>query len=171
VAGLALALASAAGAGPLLVERDVTVGAMRSDRFTWLDAGGRPRVAVLAHNDGQVGPAGSRGGELREYRYETPDGTRIVTASDDGKARIFDVASGRMLLRLEHPGPVRSAAFSSEGARVVTGAGKHLAAAPGNLHREQDHLLPFVMRKRRTAEAWMNRSGIPLLRANEFRRS
>ena len=79
--GLGLVLAAAAGAGPLLIERDVTVGEMLSDRFTWLDAGGRPRVVVLAHNDGPAGPGGSRGGELRELRYETPERTRIVRAS------------------------------------------------------------------------------------------
>ncbi len=65
----------------MVINRDVTVGAMVSDRFTWRDGASQPRVAVLAHNDGQSGPGGTRGGELREFRYETPGGTRIAAAS------------------------------------------------------------------------------------------
>jgi hypothetical protein len=68
-------------------EHDVTAGGMLSDRFDWCDSAGNPRVAVLAHNDGAVaGPGGTRGGELREFRYETGAGTRIVAAParDDG---------------------------------------------------------------------------------------
>ena len=62
-------------------EHDVTVLSMTSDRFDWCDAAGQPRVAVLAHNDGAAaGPGGTRGGELREFRYETGVGTRVVAA-------------------------------------------------------------------------------------------
>ena len=77
----------AGGAPPanaLTVEHDVTVGSMVSDRFTWRDAAGKPRVAVLAHNDGQVGPTAgvypNRGGALREFRYQLPDDTTRVCA-------------------------------------------------------------------------------------------
>jgi hypothetical protein len=76
-----LAAAAAGITSPLLVEHDVTAGGMVSDRFTWRDASNQPRVAALAHNDGAAGPGGTRGGELRELRYETPAGTRIVRAS------------------------------------------------------------------------------------------
>ena len=69
---------------PLRIDHDVTVDTMVSDRFTWRDAAGQPRAAVLAHNDGQTGPGGTRGGELREFRYETPEGTRAVRASGSG---------------------------------------------------------------------------------------
>ena len=67
--------------GTLLVETDVTVRAMTSDRFTWTDSMGQPRVAVLAHNDGQLGPTSggqNRGGTLREYRYRLPGGAERV---------------------------------------------------------------------------------------------
>jgi hypothetical protein len=63
------------------IEHDVTVASMVSDRFTWSDGSNQPRVAVLAHNDGQTGPGGTRGGELREFRYQTPGGQRVVAAS------------------------------------------------------------------------------------------
>ena len=61
---------------------------MVSDRFTWQDAGGQPRVAVLAHNDGQVGPTAgvpNRGGALREFRYQLPGGgTRVAGVTNYG---------------------------------------------------------------------------------------
>lgn len=62
----------------LLIEPNVAVGGMQTERYTWRDALNQPRVAALARNDGQVGPQGQRGGELWEYRYEVPGGTRIV---------------------------------------------------------------------------------------------
>lgn len=79
----------APAANGMLIEHDVTVAAMVSDRFTWRDSGNKPRVAVLAHNDGQSGPnAGTyqnRGGALREFRYQLPDNsTRIADVTTYG---------------------------------------------------------------------------------------
>jgi hypothetical protein len=72
---------------PITIEQDVTVGSMISDRFTWKDSANLPRVAVLAHNDGQVGPGGARGGALREFRYQLPNGsTRIANVTTYGNA-------------------------------------------------------------------------------------
>lgn len=68
----------------LQVERDVTVDSMTSDRFTWRDANNQPRQAVLAHNTGQSGPGGTRGGELREFRYQIGGNTRVVRAPPTG---------------------------------------------------------------------------------------
>ena len=51
-----------------------------------------------------------------------PDGTRIVTASGDRTARVWDSATGQPIgepLR-GHESPVRSAAFSPDGKRIVT---------------------------------------------------
>ena len=51
----------------------------------------------------------------------SPDGRRVITASEDQVARIWDVATGRPLTPpLEHEGAVISAAFSPDGALVVT---------------------------------------------------
>ncbi len=52
----------------------------------------------------------------------SPDGARLVSASDDYTARIWDVASGAELLSLEHPGYVYGAAFSPDGSLIVTGS-------------------------------------------------
>jgi hypothetical protein len=76
----------------LVEEHAVTVASMVSDRFTWRDSANKPRVAVLAHNDGQTGPTSpggypNRGGALREFRYQMPDGsTRIAGVTDYGNA-------------------------------------------------------------------------------------
>jgi WD40 repeat protein len=51
----------------------------------------------------------------------SPDGKRIVTASLDMTARLWDAASGRELGVLRgHSEPVMSATFSKDGTRVVT---------------------------------------------------
>jgi WD40 repeat protein len=51
------------------------------------------------------------------------DGSRVVTASYDATARIWDSRSGRELAALVgHQGAVLSAAFSPDGARVATGS-------------------------------------------------
>ena len=51
----------------------------------------------------------------------SPDGERVVTASGDGTARIWDAESGAQLATLRgHEGCVNSAAFSPDGERVVT---------------------------------------------------
>lgn len=72
----------------LLAEHDVTVDSMVSDRFTWHDSADKLRVAVLAHNDGQLGPTvgyPNHGGALREFRYQMPNGlTRIADTTTYG---------------------------------------------------------------------------------------
>jgi WD40 repeat protein/serine/threonine protein kinase len=51
----------------------------------------------------------------------SPDGLHIVTASADKTARIWDVASGRELIRLiGHTGLVYAARYSPDGSRIVT---------------------------------------------------
>src|SRR6476659_4690111 len=88
------------------------------------DAVSAKEIAVLSgHDDGVQSAAFS------------PDGSRIVTASWDKTARIWDVASARALLlarvlRLAteiavlrgHENTVTSAAFSPDGSRIVTGS-------------------------------------------------
>ena len=51
----------------------------------------------------------------------SPDGLRVVTASDDKTARVWDATTGAPIGKpLQHDDQVRSAAFSPDGARVVT---------------------------------------------------
>jgi hypothetical protein len=51
----------------------------------------------------------------------SPDGTQIVTASDDQTARIWDAATGQEVRTLSgHTDPVLSAAYSQDGTQIVT---------------------------------------------------
>jgi WD40 repeat protein len=51
----------------------------------------------------------------------SPDGTRIVTASLDQTARLWDAATAKEIAVLRgHDGAVSSAAFSPDGTRIVT---------------------------------------------------
>src|SRR5262249_9813131 len=50
----------------------------------------------------------------------SPDGSRIVTASWDKTARIWDAASGKEIAMRGHDNLVNSAAFSRDGSRIVT---------------------------------------------------
>jgi WD40 repeat protein len=53
----------------------------------------------------------------------SPDGTRIVTASRDKTARVWEAATGKEIARLEgHGDYVTSAAWSPDGTRIVTGS-------------------------------------------------
>jgi WD40 repeat protein len=53
----------------------------------------------------------------------SPDGARILTASEDRMARIWDAAGGKELAVLRgHQSAVLAAAFSAGGRRAVTGS-------------------------------------------------
>lgn len=87
VDGMSLTNPPPAAADAMLIEQDVVVAGMASDRFTWRDSANKTRVAVLAHNDVGAGPGGARGGALREFRYQLPDGTtRILNVTTYGNA-------------------------------------------------------------------------------------
>ena len=58
----------------------------------------------------------------------SPDGNHVVTASADGTARIWDVATGATIAVLkEQHDSINSAAFSPDGSRAVTASRDHAA--------------------------------------------
>jgi WD40 repeat protein len=75
---------------------------------------GESRVLML---DGKP-----RGKEIRSVAY-SPDGTLVVTASDDNKARLFDAKSLELLAEMPHEGGVWFAAFSKDSKYIVTASG------------------------------------------------
>jgi WD40 repeat protein len=53
----------------------------------------------------------------------SPDGTRIVSGSNDETLKIWDAASGAELLTLSgHTSYVNAVAYSPDGARIVSGS-------------------------------------------------
>jgi WD40 repeat protein len=59
-------------------------------------------------------------GFVRDAAFSA-DGTRLVTASDDGTARVWDARTGAALFTLAgHTDAVLSASFSTDGARIFT---------------------------------------------------
>ncbi len=104
--------------------RIVTASNDRTARI-W-DAASGVQLAVLSgHGEGL--PADDGGGNVRSAAF-SPDGRRIVTASNDKSARIWDAATGRQLAVLSgHDGVVRTAAFSPDGRRIVTASGDRTA--------------------------------------------
>jgi len=53
----------------------------------------------------------------------SPDGTHVLTGSEDNTARLWDAATGKAVATLAgHTGPVTAVAFSPDGTRVLTGS-------------------------------------------------
>src|SRR5207302_909314 len=73
----------------------------------------------------------------------SPDGARILTASRDKTAKLWDAASGKLLASFAHEDEVNDAAFSPDGARILTASKDKTAklwdAASGKLIASFDH--------------------------------
>jgi hypothetical protein len=85
---------------------------LRGWEWGWLNANADNSLAELKGHTGWVDSAAF-----------SPDGggTRIVTASVDNTARVWDAATGAPIAELKgHTGWVNSAAFSPDGTRIVT---------------------------------------------------
>jgi predicted NACHT family NTPase len=81
-----------------------------------------PAAAALAAAVSQANWRFALGGHgyLKSAAF-SPDGSRIVTASQDRTARIWDAASTKEIAILRgHDAAVRSAAFSPDGSRIIT---------------------------------------------------
>lgn len=90
-----------------------------------LQAGGNPASALAfellteLRTNSCLLLRGHKGGIL--YAAYSPDGTKIVTASEDHTARIWDARTGLQIgPALQHDDDVNTAEFSADGTRVVT---------------------------------------------------
>ena len=93
----------------------------------------------------------------------SPDGSRIVTASEDQTARIWDAASGKEIAVLRgHESSVTSAAFSRDGSRIVT-------ASQDKVARIWDVGLETMSAKDLLAEACARLAGVTQLTRDEMR--
>jgi WD40 repeat protein/serine/threonine protein kinase len=86
------------------------------------------------------------------YVVFSPDGARILTASWDKTAKLWDAASGRLIRVFAHEGAVNTAVFSPDGARILTASSDKTArlwdAATGKLivsfgHQDQVNAAAF----------------------------
>jgi WD40 repeat protein len=93
----------------------------------------------------------------------SPDGSRIVTASGDKTARIWDAATAKEIAVLRgHESYVNSAAFSPDGARIITASGDRTA-------RIWDaHLLTMLV-KDLLAETCVHLAGVTKFTREEMR--
>jgi len=67
----------------------------------------------------------------------SPDSSRILTASWDKTAKLWDAATGKLIAVFPHQGTVNTAVFSPDGSRILTASADHSAklweAASGKL--------------------------------------
>ena len=82
---------------------------------------------ILHHNGWRFDETIGHQRELISAAAFSPDGSRVVTASGDQTARVWDARSGRLLFTFEHHGEVRDAEFSPDGKRIVTASDDNTA--------------------------------------------
>jgi eukaryotic-like serine/threonine-protein kinase len=72
--------------------------------------------------DTRMAVVAGHGDRIRSIAF-SPDGHRLVTASVDQSARVWDTTTGRQMLLLSgHSDGLRSVAFSPDGLKIVTGS-------------------------------------------------
>ena len=113
----------------LALERDRSVDAVQLALTAWPRAGDKKRAqtrrAIMSLSSALLQQRErmrfNGHGQFVHSAAFSPDGTRVVTASNDNTARVWDAATGAGLAELKgHGGIVNSAAFSTDGTRVVT---------------------------------------------------
>jgi WD40 repeat protein/Flp pilus assembly protein TadD len=80
----------------------------------------RERIAAVLHGLPKLVGVWVHDGAVNEVRF-SPDGSRLLTAGDDGQAHLWDSQTGEKVTpALAHTGPVLRAVFSRDGSRIAT---------------------------------------------------
>ncbi|MEQ1680814.1 MAG: TIR domain-containing protein [Nitrospira sp.] len=95
--------------------------AVLAARNTWLSPSSKEAEPQLAR-------AAQASAMIAQFKHEDSihsptfnrEGTLALTASDDGTARLWEVATGKERARFQHEGSVNSAAFNREGTLALT---------------------------------------------------
>jgi WD40 repeat protein len=150
---LALAAFAVAGHGQEKSSSRVTAPVLSIDTGTWIVRGVAispdGKRIVTGSSDGYVHRAEVKvwdahtGKELlcilnadRDHVWSvafSPDGKRIVSSGSEKTIRVWDSASGKLLLSLQgHAGSVKHVVFSLDGKRIVSGGGRFYYTPPDN---------------------------------------
>jgi WD40 repeat protein/serine/threonine protein kinase len=98
---------------------------IKSNSWSLESASQRSRLSATstAPSSTDNSPMHSSGGHSSRpvgFAEFSPDGTRVITACDDGAARVWDARSGNLVgNRLEMPGPITQASFSPDGKWII----------------------------------------------------
>lgn len=76
--------------------------------IVWVAGSDEPALVIAAHDD-----------EVTSAVF-SPEGSKILSASLDGTAKVWDAESGEPLNTLEHNFSVHDARFSDDGSRIIT---------------------------------------------------
>jgi WD40 repeat protein len=91
----------------------------------------------------RLGPTGKKIAVLQHKNLVTSaefsdDGSRILTASWDKTARIWNAATGEEITTLHHPKPLQLAIMSSDGARIITSSSAWFSPEGSQIFRTGD---------------------------------
>ena len=76
----------------------------------------------------------------------SPDGARILTASWDNTAKLWDAASAKLIASFDHQDRLWHAAFSPDGARILTASADNTAKLWDAPRASSSPLLTIKMR-------------------------